>query len=758
MRSGSRRAEAALHRADLARPIGVAGAAVTLVPGCGIRGSIVRRSFSGLLFLLLGCSDVAARVSVSLDARTQAVIVAVDRGRAEPELWAQSREDFSAKPLLLPLSESSTVVLLEYEETLALLALPSGLIPRGNCRPVPEPMLARQVRRAGLSASGRLVDLAPGVTLIRIACADCPGQQADERGRCCTEGARRTAEGRCLDRCADGAPVPSSGRCLPSGCAPGLVLDDRGRCIEVSDCPAGSIADDPSGTCHRPGSCRLVPGYHDDGSGRCAPLGTCAPGLSDRGGGQCFPPDRCAPGYHDGGDGRCLVAPHCSAGWRDGGAGSCVASSTCSPGFLEVFGLGCLAEERCPLGQHDGGAGRCVAEDTCESGFFLDAAGVCYRWRQLASMNVPRFAFAGGSRGGLDLIAVGGNNDDHMTLDSVELYDAAHDRWTFGPPLTEPVLKSTFLPWPGDRLLLVGGTNSPTWTSAPANLLVVEPDGRSAPFVSPPPEPRFFGAQAVVLPSGDLLIAEGARHDGSRERMATDTEIFEVAAERWIAFPGSPDTAAFPSFASLGGERFLFVFGALPSTPWHGATTNARVLDLSTRSWHSVAEPRPLRSAPLIALPQGELLTVAGNLGVTMDPAGGLILADTPTTATQIYSPTADRWRPGAPLLTRRWGFGLVQLCDGRTMVIGGDVGGPTATDLVEVFDPRSQRWSAAGRITPARFGAVAVRRSDCSVAVIGGTEHFEGYNDANRDRDTLPTGAHAEVSLYESPGLRARR
>ena len=731
---------------------------MTLRAGCGIRGSIVRRSFSAVLLVLLGCSDVAARVSIALDPRTQALIVAVDAAGREPELWAQSREELGSKPLLLPLSDSSTVVLLEYEETLATLALSSGPIPRGNCRLVPEALLTRQLLLDGRQVPGRLDVLAPRLALTQISCAGCPGQQADLRGRCCAEGARRTADGRCLDRCADGAPVPTSGRCAPSGCAPGMVLDDRGRCIEVTACPAGSIADDASGTCHLPGSCRLLPGFHDDGTGRCAPLGSCAAGLSDRGGGQCFPPDRCAPGYHDGGEGRCLVAPHCSPGRRDGGDGSCVASSTCSPGFLEVQGLGCLAEERCPLGQHDGGAGRCVAEDACAPGFVLDAAGVCYRWRQLASMNVPRFSFAGGSRGGLDLIAVGGNNDDHMTLDSVELYDAASDRWSFGPPLREPVLKSSFVAWPGDRLLLVGGTNAPMWTSAPENLLVVEPDGRSSAFVSPPPQPRFFGAQAVVLPSGDLLIAEGDRQLGGQRAYATDTEIFEVAAERWVSFAASPDTAIFPSVASLGGERFLFVFGALPSTPWHGASTNARVLDLRTRSWSSVAEPRPLRSAPLIALPQGELLTVAGNLGVTTDPGGGLILADTPTTTTQIYSPSSDRWRAGSALLTPRWGFGLAQLCDGRTLVIGGDVGGPTATDLVEIYDPRTQRWSAAGRISPARFGAVVVRRSDCSVAVIGGTQHFEGYNDANHDRDTLPTGARAEVSLYESPGLRARR
>jgi hypothetical protein len=132
-----------------------------------------------------------------------------------------------------------------------------------------------------------------------------------------------------------------------------------------------------------PASCGAM--EHDDGTGACAPLSTCAAGfllvLSDHSCARSCPTDTesdpkgvcvpCAP--TNGPNQLCFIA--CSdPSLHDGGDTICVPTSTCSPGFmLDTVGR-C---SNCPSGTHDGGDGRCVAIGQCAPMFGL-IAGLCY--------------------------------------------------------------------------------------------------------------------------------------------------------------------------------------------------------------------------------------------------------------------------------------------------------------------------------------------------------------------------------------------
>ena len=686
---------------------------------------------------LAGCADVAERVDLALDARTQSILLIEDEPALPLRVIARARADLDETPLLL----GNNVAVLEYEEPLSVLGLRAQELVAGTCRALPEALRVRS-RAVGDGGWASPAVLSARVTAFRLGCEGCPNPEADGRGRCLPACAgRRLPDGTCDDKCGDGTPVDASGLC-GNGCLPGFLRNSGGGCILPAACVG--IGTDGSGVCHPAGDCFGIRGFHGSGDGRCLPLGECGAGFVDGGGGACVARGTCAPGYHDGGDGACVVAGACTSGRHDGGDGLCVATSTCSDDFGLDPKLGCLPFETCPPGEHDNGAGTCQPEGRCFLFHTLDADGVCFNWRRAAPMQIARFRFAAASNGGNDLIVAGGSNDASALLDTTEIYSAATDRWRFGANLPEGVTRMTSIGVPGGGLMIAGGLSSPRWTSISPRVMTIERDGRiSATFGAPLMMVRLAPA-LERLGSGEVLLAGGFA--GSRDPTLV-TEILDPSTQLWRQSGDSTGPMLDPAtvrvdrthvFARMGNTRGSTV-----------ATAETQMFDAETGLWRSTAALlTPRVSATMVLLQSREVFVAGGDIGDALTD-------QKPTDSAEIYAVATDTWRRTTPMSAPRFGHAMVRLCDGRVLAVGGaDANG--AVDSAEIYDPRDASWSAAGRVPPARLRPAVIRRDDCQVVVLGGAEGLEV--ETPDKSQFVPVNARNEVWLYSSPGLKIRR
>lgn len=82
-----------------------------------------------------------------------------------------------------------------------------------------------------------------------------------------------------------------------------------------------------------------------------------------------------------------------------------------------------------------------------------------------------------------------------------------------------------------------------------------------------------------------------------------------------------------------------------------------------------------------------------------------LIVGDAPVTRTpqvgfaDIYDPAVGAFGLSDVMAQAREGHAMVQLQDGRVMVVGGKVPGPSGTRSVEIYDPTTNRWTAGAAL-----------------------------------------------------------
>jgi N-acetylneuraminic acid mutarotase len=99
-------------------------------------------------------------------------------------------------------------------------------------------------------------------------------------------------------------------------------------------------------------------------------------------------------------------------------------------------------------------------------------------------------------------------------------------------------------------------------------------------------------------------------------------------------------------------------------------------------------------------------------------------------TATEIYSPTTDRWREGAPVPTGRSGVAAAAL-DARVYLFGGERFQPRATfDSAERYDPATDRWEVLPPMPNARHGLGAAALHGRIHVIAGGPQAGLSFSD----------------------------
>jgi lysophospholipase L1-like esterase len=252
--------------------------------------------------------------------------------------------------------------------------------------------------------------------------------------------------------------------------------------------------------------------------------------------------------------------------------------------------------------------------------------------------------------------------------------------------------------WPG----LAAGAGLGTWL-------------RTGPLLAGVENPTL-----TVLPSGEALLAGGARAGGSSSAethsVTTAAELYDPSRGTWsatgaMAVPRLLHTATLLESGADAGEVLVTGGEAAPNL----SVTSAELYDPTTGAWSStgsMATERAGHTATL--LPSGKVLVVGGNFGKgpsaeLYDPGTGSF---SPTEAMPVDPSfhTATLLESGAEA--------------GDVLVTGGIApasGGYTQTAAAELYDPGTNTWSQTGSLLTPRDLATATLLPSGEVLIAGG-------------------------------------
>ena len=240
-------------------------------------------------------------------------------------------------------------------------------------------------------------------------------------------------------------------------------------------------------------------------------------------------------------------------------------------------------------------------------------------------------------------------------------------------------------------------------------------------------------AAALVIPVG--WLAAGAPlpwRDTAIVVMPSERPSIEPTATADPPPPSPTYRGVFVPVASIDGIHSLDRMSNLPGGRVLVFNSGDRampgsILDLATGALTPTGTPIAWRSQPdMIELRDGRILVVGGDLGPF---EGGGKITDS---SAELFDPATGAFSSAGPMASSRWIPGITMLSDGRVLVVGG-VQPPgddnVAVATAEVFDTRTNTFSATGSLRDARIGPSVVALDGGLALVVGGSP--SGRDDA---------------------------
>jgi hypothetical protein len=301
-------------------------------------------------------------------------------------------------------------------------------------------------------------------------------------------------------------------------------------------------------------------------------------------------------------------------------------------------------------------------------------------WQTRASLDTPRDDFGLAVVDGRVWVLGGMTGDRGSRLETIEIYDPATDRWSYGPNLTAG--RSSFRAAAiGPTIYVFGGASTERFGIDTVEAL----DTRTGEWrrLDPLPAPRF--GHAVVELNG-LIYVIGGYGDG---RETGTVYTYEPATNAWRQVASLPTPRYNLAAVALGGK--IYAVGGWTND---AASKTVEVFDPATGAW---------RAAP-------ELIAPISNFGATV--LNGRIHT-LHHTYHQVFDPRANKWVAAKGMPTTRHGQGVVTVGD-ALLAIGGCYEDPQYDlDTVEAYVPGEE-------VEPDPFVAVGIDRGG-AISVVAG-------------------------------------
>ena len=404
-------------------------------------------------------------------------------------------------------------------------------------------------------------------------------------------------------------------------------------------------------------------------------------------------------------------------------------------------------------------------------------------WSSVAHMNTSRAIFPTITLPDGRILVVGGQtkvSGSWTETDSAEVYDPTLNTWTEVGPINQPsVTRAVLL---NDGTVLVVSSIAPLTLDVPASFAqIFDPSNNSWTSVTEPALGR--GSPTLTLMGNGKVLLHGG-FDGLSAPV-TATEAYDPVAQGWSTTTSPPSDIGITgvSAVTLRDGKVLVTGGVAGSgdptgssyiydgvaNSWLGPAVMPYLAPTSqTISWdagffgltlggdsHTLQlyfESNPGWSVPnppipdhyfasVVNLPDGRIMLLGGT-------ANSL-----PATDVRLYDPVAGSWSTIASMNTPRANFASVLLNDGTVLVEGGIDSSGTTLDTAEIYDSENDIWTTlSDHLNTARAYHTAVTLRNGKVLITGGDD--SGGNEINSTEIYDPTG---ETFLAGSPMTNAR-
>jgi N-acetylneuraminic acid mutarotase len=207
-----------------------------------------------------------------------------------------------------------------------------------------------------------------------------------------------------------------------------------------------------------------------------------------------------------------------------------------------------------------------------------------------------------------------------------------------------------------------------------------------------------FGATAVALADGRVLIVGGPESREDDPIPQATAEVYDPASARWSS--AGTLTTARRGFVLValrdGGAIVAGGFGGLGTTGYEYLSTVER-FDPATNTWSATADlPFPVAGAAGIRLADGRVLLAGGSVRPLelIDEEVGTYVSGLTADAV-LFDPVTGTWTATTPMPNPRAGASAVLLTDGSVLFVGGSKseGEPNSTPGCPDAQPQVVRY-----------------------------------------------------------------
>lgn len=185
-----------------------------------------------------------------------------------------------------------------------------------------------------------------------------------------------------------------------------------------------------------------------------------------------------------------------------------------------------------------------------------------------------------------------------------------------------------------------------------------------------------FGAGAVLLPNGQVLVAGGTNNGP-----LTTAELYTPSSGTWAKTGSMKTLSGSVSMTVLGTGQVLATGGFDPS-----GNGLAELYDPGTGTWAPTGSISGVADGSMVRLPNGQVLA-----------AGGADAKGTTVRTTELYTPSTGTWAKTGDMTTPRVDARAVLLGSGQVLVAGGINDTTLNLTSAELYDPATGKWKATG-------------------------------------------------------------
>jgi N-acetylneuraminic acid mutarotase len=254
-----------------------------------------------------------------------------------------------------------------------------------------------------------------------------------------------------------------------------------------------------------------------------------------------------------------------------------------------------------------------------------------------------------------------------VTVRTVQVYDAAQNRWSLTTPLPIPLNHSMAAAANG-RVYIIGGQTNSSGTEAFTNTVFeYNPATSNWTTRAPMPTARSAGAAAVI---GNLIYVAGGRPP-----RGNDFAVYDAGSNQWTTLPNLPTQRNHLAAGAINGKVYV-VGGRFEGGFTSPMTAILEVYDPATRIWTTNA-PMPTVRGGINGIVANGYFFVFGGEG-----PNGMFAQH------EMFVPSLNRWFRLESLPTAVHGVTGAAYINGWIHLPGGghQIGGSSGSTLHQVF------------------------------------------------------------------------